>query len=326
MIWKNIQALRAVAALMVVLAHAQAMNIIDAPIDFGRFGYSGVDIFFVISGFIICMVVEREPAPVFLARRLARIFPLYWLVLILAAILSNWVPMAEDWMRHDPPILHLLLLTRQNRYIAPAWTLCYELYFYAVAAGILLLAPRRFFPVLAGLVVAQAAVVFLVGGPNFFTSPLILEFGMGALAAYAAQKTALPFGRTALLLAAAGFVGGAMWTARWVQAHGALLPDLQRLACFGLGSFFLVYGLASIERNRGWVLGGLWQIGGAISYAVYLLHSPILKTARALLPEHNPVGWAAIALILGLAWLAHIAVERPAIAAARRLRRPQSEH
>jgi peptidoglycan/LPS O-acetylase OafA/YrhL len=165
-----------------------------------------------------------------------------------------------------------------------------------------------------------------VGGASFFTSPLILEFGMGALAAFAARKTALPFGRTALVLAAAGFVGGAVWTAWWVQNFGALLPDLQRLACFGLGSFFLVYGLASVERNHGFVLGGIWQVGGAISYAVYLLHSPILKTARALLPEHGLAGWGAIASILGLAWLAHIVIERPSIAAARRLRRPLSEH
>ena len=78
--FNNVQVLRATAASMVVMAHSG--GVMYVPSELITLGSSGVDIFFVISGFIICQVAARHHGALhFLARRWWRIFPLYWIVL-----------------------------------------------------------------------------------------------------------------------------------------------------------------------------------------------------------------------------------------------------
>src|SRR6185312_14740355 len=132
----------AAAALMVVFHHAleasrQAPLVPKSPDWLTTFGASGVDIFFVISGFIMFHVsFPAGGAPVsplsFLARRAARIYPFYWLCLMLAILFCvtglQWTP---------PPtaattLQSALLLPGDNFIIGVAWTLVYEMYFYVI--------------------------------------------------------------------------------------------------------------------------------------------------------------------------------------------------
>lgn len=122
--YRNIQGLRAIAALMVFCCHLfwdiapmrkhWAMPYVTA------IGVSGVDIFFVISGFIIYHAAKRSAAQVdivgraqatyeFAVRRIIRIFPLYWIVFAAAAIITIWAPLPASILRKLQ--LELLLLT-----------------------------------------------------------------------------------------------------------------------------------------------------------------------------------------------------------------------
>jgi peptidoglycan/LPS O-acetylase OafA/YrhL len=146
MLYKNVQVLRATAASM-VMAHSGCVMYV--PSELVTLGASGVDIFFVISGFIICQVAARPQnrALHFLVRRCWRIFPLYWVVLafsvLIDAIGMNWAP----WMsaRHST-FDYIFLLTTENRFVPQGWSLVYELYFYVSLAFVLFVSPTgRFY-------------------------------------------------------------------------------------------------------------------------------------------------------------------------------------
>jgi hypothetical protein len=125
-IFRNIQALRMVAALLVVIGHSGAFGLIaSGPFNIHLVAYSGVDVFFVISGFIISTVATRQEANpwLFLAKRAGRIFPVYWIVLAVSVVASEWIVVGDPWvpkMPHLPATDYLFLLTLANRFAPQA--------------------------------------------------------------------------------------------------------------------------------------------------------------------------------------------------------------
>jgi peptidoglycan/LPS O-acetylase OafA/YrhL len=127
--YTSVQALRAIAASAVVVGHSASNGLIAVPTAVAVLGYSGVDIFFFISGFIVCQVAtdnsqHQAAALQFLARRYWRIFPLYWIVLAFSVLINtmgaNTVPTGAPW---QPTVDYLLLLTTVNRFVPASWTL-----------------------------------------------------------------------------------------------------------------------------------------------------------------------------------------------------------
>src|SRR5688572_1031667 len=156
----SVQALRAIAALMVLLYHlvntgafgwkSADGNLIQPAALISAIGFAGVDLFFVISGLVMTVTCydrfgRRGQWAPFLARRLIRIYPLYWLVSLgVLAICWLWPELAARDKFSRPTLLKSFLLWPQVEYpiVAVGWTLTYELFFYLVFAGLLLL-PRR---------------------------------------------------------------------------------------------------------------------------------------------------------------------------------------
>src|SRR3954452_12402158 len=172
----SIQYLRAVATLTVVAAHATA-SLFD-------FGEAAVSLFFVISGFVMVYVSQRETTPQrFLWARFVRVVPLYWAITLFVGL------------AYGSDIRHLLLSLALWPHPGPAgqgwpvvgqgWTLVFEVFFYAVFAATLLVSARIRPWLIAAVfgVCCAAGAVFRPG--NFvlatYTSPLLLEFGAGAL-------------------------------------------------------------------------------------------------------------------------------------------------
>ncbi len=157
----SIQCLRGLAALAVVLLHLGWGPPFLA-------GHAGVDVFFVISGFIMMHTGQREPTPgVFLAARARRVLPLWWLVVLLTAA---WTRDNALWR-----VLASLALWPTRRWdgewqfiVGPGWSLAYEAGFYLVFAAALLLPPRqRFYASTVGLLSVCAAVA--VAAPSALT-------------------------------------------------------------------------------------------------------------------------------------------------------------
>ncbi len=181
----SIQILRVAAALAVVLFHALQWSHMDFAV-----GAAGVDVFFVISGFVLWGSTHaRPPSPgAFLRARAERVVPMYWIVTLATAAVALWRPQALPIIH--PRAGHLVLSLLFIPHVGPGedpfpllptgWTLTYEVFFYA-AMALALAAPRdRRLQVLCGLVLATALLGFgYHGWYTLLANPLLLEFLAG---------------------------------------------------------------------------------------------------------------------------------------------------
>jgi exopolysaccharide production protein ExoZ len=332
----NLQLLRAIAAAFVVVAHLTALN----PPTLGRllaFGLYGVDLFFVISGFVMVhttMIRPVTPAQ-FMMNRIVRVVPLYWALTLGIFAVAVVAPGLVNATRADPVELVKSLLfvpfMKSNGLVQPVlfpgWTLNYEMFFYAVFAGALLIGSVRgrimtVAAALAGLVAAGA--IFPVRGtiPQFYTAPLLLEFAFGMLISWAAAQPhgRLPERRVSLCCIVAGF-------AAILLVPYAFDPVPVRLLTIGVPAAAIVYGMVALDAAGQSVRSPTAMLLGAASYAIYLVHPFVLgvleRVAHRTGLDHGPglsvamVVALTIALAVGVAL--HLLVERPLNDALRRI-------
>ncbi len=272
----SIELARGVAAIIVVLYHAARH--LDRNVGFvdGRqlfqFGHAGVDFFFVISGFIILFVHggdlgRPERIGHYAARRFTRIYPIYWVILVLTVALAARSvlpsPLEVAWAA-------ALLPTRGEPMVGVAWTLQHEIVFYGVFAVLIL--NLRAGVVLLGLWLGLIAHGFLSAGPRgmaaVFVSAYNLEFffGMGAAWWLRRHEVARPGAVLALGLSVFALFAGAE-----VLGHVDGYASWARLA-YGLPSALIILGLVEMERGgRIRVPVRLLWLGRA-SYSIYLFH------------------------------------------------------
>lgn len=331
----GLQVLRGLAALAVMVMHCltEQQGLAARASDPALFwvtraacsiGGAGVDLFFVISGAVIAVSAERaqgvglQRAIAFGWRRALRIYPAYWAALGVAAWIAWRGGGADAWTRMAQPRV-LLLLTPVIPSLPQAWTLAYEIWFYAGTAALLaLLPPARFRAGLAGWGLLHAGILLLPvprGALLYpFQAPQVLEFFIGALCVGPALRAArsAPGGRA---LAMAGVALGVIGVAiNFIRLPGGSLSDWERVALCGLPSALVARGmLATDMRLRG---ARLLRSLGDWSYTVYLWHVPVLSAAFVLLPS-MPFGLRRAALsaaaTLALAPLLFRAIERPAM-------------
>ena len=335
--YELVQALRALAALTVAFGHiahdAQAGDratpglarvLAWLPWD------SGVDVFFVVSGFVIAVSSRRlfatqDGPKQFLVRRLARIVPIYWAMTLLFLVAATLLPGTVHANLGGPWYILAGFLffpaARPDGVVQPplglGWTLNDEMFFYLVFAPFLRL-PRTpavlAVAVALGLLVGLGQVATLPGvALATWANPLVLEFCAGLLLALPAGRLVLP-GAVRLLLAALAVALLHLGSPDWPRVVAAGLPALLLVAAAGLTR------PASGRAHAG--LSALSRLGDA-SYALYLVH-PFVMRAGDLLWAHlgQPGGVAAYVLAsLLVAQIAALAIhawfERPATKAAR---------
>ncbi len=333
----NVQIMRAIAAALVVFGHAgQEMSLMAAKtgqsapnLEFFNWAW-GVDIFFVISGFIMMHTSSEHfgkpgASREFIRRRLIRIVPLYWLTttaFVLTALLAPKilnVPPSSLW--HGIASYAFIPEANANGAVRPllalGWTLNYEMFFYVLfALGMLL-------PLRKGLMTLCAIFVTLLSfgalGPwhntqvDFWTSQLLAEFLLGVGIGLMARRGFALNGLEALLLCAAGVAGAIIMGPLW-----AMEADIPELARAGVPAAFLVTAAVlgpDVSRNK--VTVWLAFVGDA-SFALYLIHPfairPLreiwLRVADGYLPMPLYL-LAAVASAIAVAALVHLYVERP---------------
>ena len=198
----SLQYLRAFAAMLVVAFHAcdklAKMQGADPSVAF-PVGLTGVDIFFVVSGFIIFVTAKQSDIGPFgfMRKRVIRVVPLYWVLTLLLAAVAVVKPdvLTTSVFETRHFVASMLFIPWQHPQIdallpllIPGWTLNYEMAFYAMfAASLFLPKPIRLWALLAllaGLAIS-GAIVPLDGIAGFYTDPIILEFAAGLLIARA---------------------------------------------------------------------------------------------------------------------------------------------
>lgn len=277
--------MRGIAALSVVCGHVISVSAsgqigIDRNIAVGALAVlqSGVDVFFVISGFIIAtgasslgLTRGRKGAFEFAANRFARIYPIYWIVLTAAVISSYWISLGLPVDGDKLTIDQILLNTSANYFVPPAWSLYFEVSFYAAMAVVVLLAPSYVFMIsLTGLAAVALLDALAVSLPGVWSNPLTLEFGLGVIIAAVVRAGVVKLAWTCLIGAAAAFtIGG------YLHIYCAPVANGWRAATFGVGAALLIYATVAAEL-RGQKFPLSLQYLGNMSYSLYLWHFLIL--------------------------------------------------
>lgn len=305
----GLQILRAVAVFLVAWAHAGLGLSFPGQRNLPDLGIFGIDIFFVISGFILSFIVLRarqprgvEAAWYFLKRRLIRIFPIYWIFVALT-FLRMW---RGAQLRHMRFLPSLFLLPSPSypvwwMLIPVAWTLVFEMFFYYVLALIQLFTVKRAVPCLiASLSLAVAlGTIYSIRRPYLILvgNPILLEFVFGACLALLFRR----FGRRRLMgivLTLGGAIGAI--AVRALCVHGAasmemILADDQvwrRVLTWGLAAGTLTAGVIFWSPSPKGRPGKIAVVLGNASYSAYLGTSLALEfTFRglfALLRDHPP--------------------------------------
>ncbi len=299
--FQNLQALRGIACLLVVLIHlAVCETVFGIARPFLRpyfwFGYAGVDLFFVLSGFLIFSTQAKhsgQPAalPGYLFRRAWRIYPAYWLATALAVgamllLAKSWAKFPDDGP-HSRWVEWLTLWTgdRSNAYMVTAWTLPYEVLFYA-AFGLLIVLPKRIgwilLPLWACYIIGRAAFDPAWSEPNsflrHFANPLVLEFLLGCAIAFLIQR--------GYRLGWWGVILGLAWGATWALlgtdpadpvSMGAKMGF--RTLAWGPTAALCVWGFVSLEERGRFTFPRWLQFLGDASYSIYLIHLPVMNFA-----------------------------------------------
>lgn len=326
----GLQILRGLAASLVVFHHSLEESLYSratplSPDFLTTFGASGVDVFFIISGFIMLYVSFPADRPVatpssFLLKRASRVYPFYWICLL--TTLALWSAGLFRSLEPDAIIRDILLAPSERPTIGVSWTLVFEVYFYLLFAVTLFLRSRILSWALTtsfilGLLMASS---LLPPGPlrSLMANPIVIEFCFGMSLAYLFISKrlsgswplfALPFAFS-LIIFAPLFI-----------AHDNTngLPPLSRLFVWGCPAALILVGFLKVKKSQSRIWSALYLLGDA-SYAIYLTHPFVMiayarllrasSTLAALpqLPLFVPIVLS-ISLTLGVA--AHIMVERP---------------
>jgi exopolysaccharide production protein ExoZ len=270
----NLQALRALAAGVVAFRH------IGQQLHFHAIGSFGVDIFFVISGFVMAQICESGRTKSFFLRRVARIVPLYWgatLSLFSVAVIAPGL-----LIETRPNAVYLLLsllfipFRKATGQIEPflflGWTLNFEMYFYVLLSIGLLLWPKR----AVWLTAAMIAAVFLLvtGGSSvfslFYGDSIVFEFVAGSIVFYMynamgherARRLRFVFIALAVL---------AMGSIPWPDFLYAIPPNMRGIY-LGIPAACLVGSIVGLSRG-GFDSPWRWIVLlGDASYVMYLSH------------------------------------------------------
>lgn len=267
---EHLQSLRALACTMVVFHHALNFSWPPGQVPVAwQLGAHGVEIFFVLSGFILAWSVagRQVDAGRFLWRRLLRVAPLYWLASLLVARRDLLDPAVQADLLRDLSFVPRFSANYPGQLyptMVPGWSLNYEVFFYLVLAVALLIGRRPLLTASLGLM-ALATVGWLVGPFDaapavFYTRPYVMLFVFGIALAWAVRHAFVLRHRPTLWMLAALALAAIAWR-----------PAGPEWLSLGLPAAMLVWCAVCLsgEGARPW--RPIVLIGEA-SYAIYLFH------------------------------------------------------
>jgi len=317
---ESIQGLRGIAALLVLFFHLASFqrqmaedNAYDVALVSGIWdnGWAGVDLFFVISGFIMVYVTRHTGRNLrdvrrFITSRITRIYPLWWVcagIMTLYFWITYGIPAAPDRIADSSEatayaVKSFLLIPQQfEPVLGLGWTLIHEMFFYIVFAGLLFL-PRKHLTfamlIWAALTIIGAQFIQQLGiGGNIAKvalSPLSLEFIAGGFAAYFITSKSVVRPKVlfviGIMLAFLGFL--------FFPDDEAVSQTVLRVAIFTMPLTCLVYGWVGCELKERWTTPKWLLQLGDWSYSLYLTHYIVFvalrRVYRMIVPEGFWVG------------------------------------
>jgi peptidoglycan/LPS O-acetylase OafA/YrhL len=338
---RELDVLRFVAAAVVMLHHytgvpapewpgGNARRIFPGLAPFTRYGFLGVELFFLISGFVILLSAWGRKPGDFIVSRFLRLFPAYWVgvLLSLAAYLAfdSWVPFGPNTdgplMRFLPNLTMLQEGVGSQRMEVVYWTLYVELHFYVLIAlftwwGITF---NRCMAFMTGWLLFS--VFALESGENFVKVVLLWRYapffvaGMGFFLIYRYGSNILVW-----LLIALSWALGCYYDVKYNFPDFTAAPHSLYIIPAGVTVVFAVMALVATHRLS-WLRWRGLTLLGLLTYPLYLVHQTVSRTfVPRLLPHMGR--WEVLAVLIAgalvAAYLIHVLIERPA----QRLLRPR---
>jgi peptidoglycan/LPS O-acetylase OafA/YrhL len=334
---QELDGLRGIAALSVVFFHytTHYENLFGHktnPVAMAPYGYLGVQLFFIISGFVILMSVARAPAiSDFAVSRFFRLYPAYWVSVILT---FSVLKVADLWPHSRVGIPDALLnLTMFHGFFSRPhvdgvyWTLRIELTFYVIVALIMLFGQLKNIERMSMGMLALTFVNWLIAGRFSIGGESVeglIKFAFRGISA----GGYLPFFVTGMML----YLG---WKDRWTRTRASIAASAVAMTLITDGALFgavhIVFGVIVSLAVHGRLPVLKWRpfiFFGFISYSLYLLHQNIGYVVIHRLEERGMDSTIAIlttlAIMATIATLVSVGVERPALRWIRSLRhRPE---
>ncbi|NMG18517.1 acyltransferase family protein [Brasilonema bromeliae] len=296
-----IQVFRGLAAVLVVFAHTDLIYNQNVNQDFlfkmFLFGGSGVDFFFVLSGFIMFYIHYKDighpdKLGTFFSKRFTRIYPLYWLILtskILASFLFSYEPNTNA--RGIGEFIKAFLLFPQDRtilsssFLGVSWTLSFEMFFYLMFGVLICLKPKFSFPIIVGWL--SGVFLHFLGVIQFPQDNLLiqflfsdynLEFVLGSLAAYVVLNKKVSNGIPLL------YGGLFLYTLSVINSWYTII-QLSSVVLFGIPCTLIVIGSASLELRKNINVPVFLVFLGNASYSVYLVHGFFMNQMTKILSK-----------------------------------------
>lgn len=328
----ELDGLRGLAAITVVVAHY--FGEVPNGMPGVSFGWMGVNLFFVLSGFLIgSIILEHKTSSnffaVFYVRRAARILPVYFVTLGAVAVAAKWGSI--------PPIAYVTFtqnfeMAWSNTYgapwLLPTWTLAVEEQFYLLTPVAIMLLPKRWLlpALISGIIAGLGIRSVLQFSGHDVASQVLLPARMdvllcGVLAAYFQRYASIP--TVALRIVPLVTIACVVAAIPFGDAFLSASPFL-------MAALFASYILLAV---RGWPLlrfmgGRRWRFFGSISYALYLFHQPVAWALHGVVFGSAPdvatlpqvfITFCAVALSVSLAALSWVLMEMPILNRARGL-------
>jgi exopolysaccharide production protein ExoZ len=324
--FRSLQILRALAAMSVVYFH------VGASLKFGSYG---VDLFFVLSGFVIAMAASKDNNAVrFSVNRITRVIPLYWImtsgVMVVAIMYPTLLNSTTANFGNYAKSLFFIPYFKENGFLHPmlavGWTLNYEMLFYAMAAFSLAINSSRFFQITSALVGISFGLGYILpdGTPyaELLRTTLLFDFFLG-MVAFRIRKTDF-FSKVPKVCIVLAIV-----TLYAIMAFHELNDTGERLLTFGLPSFMMVLLILQLEPFFALptAFNKLLVHLGDASYATYLSHFFVVEFMRKVLPRkisgfsiYTPLGVsAAVCLSLAVGSLIYLLIDKPCVKIAKKL-------
>lgn len=340
----SVHHLRGIAAIFVVFFHFRSfLNGVYDYKDLGTVlfgpGAFGVDLFFMISGFIISLATKKPiKASVFLTRRFFRIYPLFIFVFLIGAftvysdhssyeLIKSMLFIHNDYAQSSPGFGFNIL--------GPAWTLSYEIYFYFIFMVAMTISHKHRVLISSFIIITPIITLQLLysnelslsasssaGIPEYYyfyglmrftSSPMMIEFiiGMVLYEAFMNERLLVPAiaARASLTLSLVVFFGLYFFSKDYGFGIGS----------FGMWSLFLFSGVLIYDKALGFNESKLLKLLGDISFSIYMSHYLIIKA----LESYRPDWWwhssgiikfsMASVICITIATILHFIIEKPFI-------------
>ena len=310
-----IQLLRGIACLLVAFLHISETYLSTYHTFFlgniFKFGGAGVDIFFVLSGFIITysnsqFLTKSSSIIKFLKKRIIRIFPIYWIIISFLLLMQVALPFfyRTHYQFAGTNLLSTyLLLPNHNMVNGVSWTLTNELFFYIIFT-IALLVPQKKYSIILLFIYLGILLLFPIlplskNLINNFTDsilfPMNIEFLLGIIIVLLMDKLPKNWCTPLLITGVALFIFGAILTNSGKQVF---TNSYNRVLLFGLPSFIIILAVVKYELTTKIYIHNLFIKLGDASYSIYLFHLPLVAAFFKIIVKFNITNYTQVLILI----------------------------